>query len=121
MKEDKMKYAICAGLLALGLTAIADTELEQNMLPQNVPVQALIGEMAKGDGISESEAKEIAIEVCKRLWGSEFLKVNSCKLDESGAKWEVRLFANDGVVGWGCRVWILKTGALEKAEFNPGL
>jgi hypothetical protein len=122
MGGDMMKMLICSCLLVVALAAIAGTKEDNKRLPQDKPIQMILREMAKGDGISESEARAVATEVCVRLWGSdEFLKVHECKLDENGERWAVFLHSDNGPDGWGCTVWILKSGHLEKAEYAPGL
>ena len=88
---------------------------------QGQSINAILTEMAKGDGISETEAKSAAIEVCKRLWGTDpFLEVTECKLDDRQKAWTVVLYADNGLEGWGCQVWIRKTGHLERAEYIMG-
>ena len=100
--------------------AVATDETPAPAKPQQ-PINAMLSAMAKGDGISELEAKSVALEVCKRLWGADpLLKVTECKL-EKNKTWVVVLFADNGLDGWGCRIWINKTGHLEKTEYIPGV
>jgi hypothetical protein len=110
---------ICMALF-LASCAVAKDEAAAPTKPQQ-PINAMLAAMAKGDGISESEAKSVSIEVCTRLWGTDpLLKVTECKL-QNNRTWVVVLFADNGLDGWGCRIWINKTGNLEKTEYIPGV
>ena len=116
-----MRTIIHGFLLVLVLVVTVPAKDEDKRFPKDRAIQHILRDMAKGNGISESEAKEAATEVCVRLWGSdELLKVRECKLDETGKKWVVLLYSDNGLDGWGCTVWIDKTGHLEKTEYMPG-
>lgn len=113
-------FIVLSSMMILTSCAVAKDNAPAPAKAQQ-PINAMLAEMAKGDGISESEAKSVSIEVCKRLWGTDpLLKVTECKL-ENNKTWCVVLFADNGLDGWGCRIWIKKTGHLEKTEYIPGV
>jgi len=110
--------ALGAAVLLSSCTVAKDEATKPATVQQSI--DAMLQTMAKGDGISESEAKSVSMAVCKRLWGTgPLLKVTECRLEKNKA-WVVVLFADNGLDGWGCRIWINKTGHLEKTEYILG-
>jgi hypothetical protein len=83
------------------------------------PVDEMLSVMAETEGISEDDAKAAAVVVCERLWGKDpKMQVTECKLEDE--TWNVLQWADGGISGWGCRVFITKDGTLKSAEYVPG-
>jgi hypothetical protein len=115
------QFAAIGAVIVFSSCAIVKEITAEPLTDQQQPINYMLVEMAEGDGISETEAKSASIEVCKRLWGTDpLLKVTECKLDDRQKTWIVVLYADNGLAGWGCQVWIRKTGYLERGEYLKG-
>lgn len=100
-------FAVLGIVMLLSSCAIVKDRTVVPVSDQRQSINTMLREMAKGDGISEAEAKSVSIEVCKRLWGTDpILKVTECELDDRQKTWIVVLYADNGLGGWGCQVWI---------------
>jgi len=95
--------------------------------PLQEPINAMLRDMAiNGQLISEAQAKEVSLEVWKRLWGTEYdVKVVSCQWDEGDKLWIVGVGIIESKTGEthgsGCAVTISERGELERVEACQGL
>ena len=89
--------------------------------PRPPTINEMLREMAKGDGVSEDEAKAVTLALWKLLWKPETTAtVKFCSAKQEGGKWIVGF--RDQTIGGapGCRATITFSGTLEKVEYIRG-
>lgn len=90
--------------------------------PRPPTINEMLREMAKGDGVSEDEAKVATLAIWKLLWKPETsATVKFCAAKQEGDKWIVSFRDQTIDGGPGCRVTITVSGTLDKVEYTRGM